>query len=78
MDDITIRLEHVDFLDCLNGLHVHLLESGLELLVIHACTLVHLLDLSSWDALASTLIVSKLLPAPAYAFILDRLEFGAL
>lgn len=36
VDDIPIFLEHVHFLDGLNGLDVHLLERGLELLVVDA------------------------------------------
>ena len=53
MNDVAIGLEHVHFLDGLDWLHVHLLESGLQLLVVGAGALVDLLDLSSWCALAS-------------------------
>jgi hypothetical protein len=42
----------------LDGLHVHLLESCLQLLVVRAGALMDLLHLSSWCALASTLRVS--------------------
>lgn len=34
VDDVAVGLEHVDLLNCLDGLHVQLLESSLELLVI--------------------------------------------
>ena len=53
MDDVTIRLEHVDFLDCLDRLHVHLLQSCLELLVVRSSALVDLLDLPPWCTFAS-------------------------
>ena len=56
VDDVAVRLEHVDLLDCLNGLDVHLLESGLQLLVVGASALVDLLDLPSRGALSSVTI----------------------
>lgn len=34
VDDVSVALEHVDLLNCLDGLHVQLLEGGLELLVV--------------------------------------------
>lgn len=36
MDDVAVRLEHVDLLDLGDGLDVHLLEGSLELLVVGA------------------------------------------
>jgi hypothetical protein len=36
MNDIPVFLEHVHFLDGLDGLDVHLLEGGLQLLVVDA------------------------------------------
>lgn len=36
VDHIPVFFEHVDFFDGLDGLHVHLLESSLELLVVDA------------------------------------------
>lgn len=36
MDDIPVFFEHVHFLDGLDGLDVHLLEGGLQLLVVDA------------------------------------------
>jgi hypothetical protein len=34
VDDVAICFEHIDLLDCLDRLHVELLECGLELLVV--------------------------------------------
>lgn len=56
MDDIAIRLEHVHLLNGRDWLDVHLLESGLQLLVVGAGALVDLLDLSSRGALSSATI----------------------
>ena len=56
VDDITIRLEHVDLLDGLDRLHVHLLQCRLQLLVVRAGALVDLLYLSPRCALASACI----------------------
>lgn len=53
MDDVAVRLEHVDLLDGLDGLDVHLLEGGLELLVVGAGVALDLLDLAAGSALAS-------------------------
>lgn len=53
MDDITIRLEHVDLLDLLDRLDIHLLERRLQLLVVRAGALVNFLHLSPWCAFAS-------------------------
>lgn len=55
MDNIAVLLEHVDLLDGLDGLDVHLLQGGLELLVIGAGGLVDLLDLAAGSTLASVL-----------------------
>lgn len=53
MDDVAVRLEHVHLLNRLDWLNVHLLEGGLQLLVVCAGALVDLLDLSPWCSLAS-------------------------
>lgn len=53
MDDVAILLEHVNLLDGLDRLHVHLLERGLQLLVVGTGRLVDLLDLAAGSALAS-------------------------
>lgn len=53
MDDVAVLLEHVDLLDGLDGLDVHLLEGGLELLVVGAGVALDLLDLAAGSALAS-------------------------
>lgn len=47
MYHVAVLLEHVDLLDGLDGLHIELLERGLQLLVVRAGGLVHLLCLSS-------------------------------
>jgi hypothetical protein len=56
VNHIAIALEHVDLLNCLDGLHIELLERRLQLLVVGAGGLVDLLDLSSRRALATTKI----------------------
>ena len=61
MDDIAILLEHVDFFDGLDGLDVHLLQRGLQLLVVGAGRLVDLLDLAAGSALASVAGLASLL-----------------
>ena len=53
MDDVSVRLEHVDLLNGLDRLDVHLLERGLELLVVGTAVPGDLLDLSSGGTLAS-------------------------
>lgn len=51
MDDVAVLLEHVDLLNSLDGLDVHLLKGGLELLVVGTGVAVDLLD----DAAGGTL-----------------------
>lgn len=59
MDDVSVLLEHVNLLDGLDGLDVHLLQGGLELLVVGTGGLVDLLDLAAGSTLASVeLLVS--------------------
>jgi hypothetical protein len=53
VDDITIRLEHVDLLDSLDGLGTQLLQGCLELLVIGAGPSGSTLDLASGGALST-------------------------
>lgn len=53
VDDVAVRLEHVDLLDGLDGLDVHLLECGLELLVVDTSGLVDLLDVPAGGTLAA-------------------------
>ena len=53
MDHVAVLLEHVDLLNGLDGLDVHLLQGGLKFLVIGASSLVDLLDLSAGSTLAS-------------------------
>jgi hypothetical protein len=47
VDDISVGLEHVDLLNCLNRLNIELLERSLQLLVVHSRTLMNLLYLPS-------------------------------
>lgn len=69
MDDIAVGLEHVHLLNCGDGLHVHLLESGLQLLVVGTGALVDLLDLSSRRTLASVAqLLMKILYVRTRAF----------
>lgn len=53
MDDVAVLLEHVNFLDALDGLDVHLLQGGLELLVVGTGGAGDLLDLAAGSTLAS-------------------------
>lgn len=53
VDDVAVRLEHVDLLNGLDGLDVHLLEGGLKLLVVDTRGLVDLLEVSSGSTLAT-------------------------
>ena len=53
MDDIAVRFEHVDLLNCLNRLDIHLFQGRLKLLVICTSALVHFLDLSTRSTFAS-------------------------
>lgn len=57
MDDVAVFLEHVDLLDGLDGLDVHLLQSSLEFLVVGAGRLVDLLDLAAGSTLASVVLL---------------------
>jgi len=47
MDDVSVGLEHVDLLNCLDRLNIELLERSLQLLVVHSRTLMNLLYLPS-------------------------------
>ena len=53
VDDVAVRLEHVDLLNGRDGLHVHLLEGRLQLLVVDARGLVDLLDVPAGGSLAA-------------------------
>jgi hypothetical protein len=53
VDDVAVLLEHVDLLNSLDGLDVHLLEGGLQLLVVGAGVAGNLLDLAAGGTLAS-------------------------
>ena len=53
MDDVAVRLEHVDLLNLGDGLDVHLLEGSLELLVVGARRPVDLLLNTSGSSLAA-------------------------
>lgn len=56
MNDVSVLLEHVDFLNGLDGLNVHLLECGLELLVVRGGGLVDALGLAAGGTFASVQI----------------------
>lgn len=63
VDDVSIRLEHVDLLNGLNRLDIQLLERSLQLLVVNTASLMNLLDLSSRCALSTVeLFVSIFAP----------------
>lgn len=68
MNDVAVRLEHVDLLDLSDGLDVHLLEGGLELLVVGAGRPVDLLLHTSGSSLAAV--------TQALAFILVAASFS--
>lgn len=53
MDDVAVRLEHVDLLDGLDRLGVELLQVGLELLVIVVGASRRTLDRSSGSSLST-------------------------
>lgn len=53
VNDVAVRLEHVDLLDGLDGLGVELLQGLLELLVISAGASGCALDLATGSALAT-------------------------
>lgn len=53
VDDIAVALEHVDLLDLVDRLHVQLLQSLLELLVVGSRPCRRALDLSPGRALAT-------------------------
>jgi hypothetical protein len=59
VDDVSVLLEHVDLLDGLDGLDVHLLQGGLELLVVGTGGLVDLLDLAAGSTLSSVDEISR-------------------
>ena len=52
MNDIAIFLEHIDFLNGLDGLDIQLLEGSLKFLVVGAGGFVDFLDFSSRCAFA--------------------------
>lgn len=60
MDDVSVLLEHVNLLDGLDGLDVHLLQGGLELLVVGTGGLMDLLDLAAGSTLASVVLLVSL------------------
>ena len=58
MNDVAVRLEHVDLLDSLDGLGVELLQSLLELLVIGSGAGGRTLDLAAGGTLSTRVYVS--------------------
>lgn len=59
VDDVAVLLEHVDLLDALDGLDVHLLEGGLQLLVVGTAVADDLLDLAAGGTLASVQLLVR-------------------
>ena len=55
MNDVSVFLEHIDFLDRLDGLDIEFLEGRLQLLVVGAGRLVDFLGLAAWCAFASVM-----------------------
>lgn len=53
VDDVTVRLEHVNLLNGLNRLHVELFKRGLQLFVVGAGPLRSTLDLATRCALST-------------------------
>lgn len=53
VDNVSVFFEHVHLLNGLDGLHIQLLEGGLELLVVGAGCLVDFLHFSSGGAFSS-------------------------
>lgn len=76
MNDVAVALEHVDFLNLLDGLNIQLLEVRLQLLVVGTSGLVDLLDLASRSTLASVVDVllvfrcAQYLPFDCFFFVL--------
>lgn len=58
VNDVSVLLEHVDFLNGLDGLDVHLLECGLEFLVVRGGGLVDALGLAAGGTFSSVQISS--------------------
>lgn len=56
VNDVSVLLEHVDFLNGLDGLDVHLLECSLEFLVVRGGGLVDALGLAARGTFASVQI----------------------
>lgn len=65
VDDVAVLLEHVDLLDRLDRLDVHLLQSRLQLFVVGAGGLVDLLDLAAGSTLASGGVLARI-PSVVY------------
>lgn len=61
MNDVAVFLEHVDFLNRLDGLDVEFLERGLELLVVGAGGLVDFFLLAPGGAFAAIILSSSFL-----------------
>lgn len=59
VDHVAVLLKHVNLINGLDGLDVHLLQSSLELLVIGARGLVDLLDLPSGSTLSAVDSIKK-------------------
>lgn len=76
MDHIAVLLEHVDLLDALDRLNVHLLQRRLELLVIGARGLVDLLDLAARSTLASVVGIQVSNLSQSWDSVLRNISVG--
>lgn len=76
MDHIAVLLEHVDLLDALDRLNVHLLQRRLELLVIGARGLVDLLDLAARSTLASVVEIQVSNLSQSWDSVLRNISVG--
>lgn len=74
MDDVAVLLEHVDLLNSLDRLDVHLLESGLELLVVGGGGLVNALGLAAGSTLSSNMVLVFAVSHVAIDFLMYQMD----
>ena len=71
MDDVSVLLEHVDLLNSLDWLDVHLFKSGLELLVVGGGGLVNALGLAAGSTLSSVIPLALAVSYAASGLFVD-------